>query len=235
MNMKQMNTKHIFLCAFVAAFLLSSCASNSKESAAAASDQPYNIVVSGNYPTIDGEEALSAIIKNRAVEIFKAFEDEITQNETAAKKAGAQGLPTDFPVTFDISYKAGRHDTQLCSIIINTQWFSGGAHGAELVESYLWDVKAKKMLALKDVLILAGFSSLQELALRAQNDLEEKINREKNADISKMIKEGTKPVESNFKVFLLESGTLTFYFQRYQVAPGALGVQQLKFPVKQAR
>lgn len=230
-----MNSKKILACAIFLIAVLAVFSCNRASKSTVASDKIYNILVTEDYPTIDGEEALSALIKDRGAAIFESVEEEIRLNDEAAMQAGGTGFTVDTELSFDVSYKPGRHDAQVCSIVTDTQWFSGGAHGAELVESYLWDVKAKKLLSLNDVLPLAGFASLGELSTRVQSELEKTINPAKDAQLSAMIKDGTQPVADNFKVFLLEDARITFYFQRYQVAPGASGVQTVSFPVKQAR
>jgi hypothetical protein len=38
-----------------------------------------------------------------------------------------------------------------------------------------------------------------------------------------MIEGGTDPTEENYKEFTFDADSITLYFQRYQVAPGAAG------------
>jgi hypothetical protein len=233
-----MKKEILFCCAaFLAAVVLCvSCMSTPKEELELTEETAYTIVESGTTPTIDGQVELTALIEDYRNTVYQSFQDEIEENIEAAKLTGDTHWADGKTFTFDISSSTGRHDAQFYSILLDIEWNSGGAHGAQVLKSFLWDVKAKKLVLLNDVLSLAGFSSLAALSTSAKNELEKSLNPGgADTNLSSMIADGTKPTEKNFEVFLLENSLITFYFQRYQTAPGASGVQKVSFPVKQAR
>jgi nitrogen regulatory protein PII len=192
---------------------------------------PHIIKKNGTYPAYEGQDGFNTLIQNRVAELYRTFEAEVDSNIEAARQAGDPRFADGKVFDFNISYETGRRDQQYISVVMDYQWYSGGAHGAELVESYLWDVRAKKLVSFNDALKLAGFPSLLTLSVNVRNKLEDQLNPGKNAELSRMIKSGTEPEADNFKVFLLENTRITFYFQRYQAAAGASGVQKVSFPV----
>jgi hypothetical protein len=192
---------------------------------------PYTIKMNGRYPSFDGQDELNTLIHNRVSELYEGFQAEVDDNVAAAKQAGDEHFADGKVFDFDISFEVGRKDQQYISIVMDYQWNAGGAHGNELVESYLWDVRAKKLVAFNDMLKLTGFSSVLTLSVNVRNKFEERLNPGRNTELSRMIRGGTEPVVENFNVFLLENTVVTFYFQRYQVAPGSYGVQKASFPI----
>jgi hypothetical protein len=193
----------------------------------------YNIKVTGKYPVIDDQPNLSNLVRNYAIGLYQDLENEILENDRAARAAGNFDFAkTEF--TFDVSWKAGRNDRQFCSILLDVQWYAGGAHGAELVESFNLDVATGKLISVRDIMPLIGYTELAPLAKYVQTELVKKIvfSYEGDEGVFKMIQDGTSPVEENFRVFFVERDGVTFYFQRYQVAPGAAGVQSVKIPVR---
>jgi hypothetical protein len=227
-------TKFTLVIFVLCSMALASCVSTFFEQTPGSSVKetaPHTIKMNGRYPSFDGQDALNTLIHNRVSALYEDFQVEVDNNIASAKRAGDEHFADGKVFDFDISYEVGRKDQQYISIVMDYQWNSGGAHGDELVESYLWDVRAKKLVAFNDMMKLAGFSSLLTLSVNVRNKLEERLNSGKKADLSQTIRSGTEPVAENFKVFLLSNTQITFYFQRYQIGPGALGVQKVSFPI----
>ncbi|MDR1786456.1 MAG: RsiV family protein [Spirochaetaceae bacterium] len=196
----------------------------------------YTLVITERAPPpLEGEDGLSKVITIVGKAMFSLFEDEVRRNDEAVKKAEGRGFPPDREFPFSVDYQEGRNDGRLYSVLLIYEWNAGLAHGSSLPFSILWDKKADNVLGLKDVLPLAGFSSLEDLSEKARASLENNINPGGDPELSAMIRKGTAPDSTKFNVFLLEDSRITFYFHQYQVGPGALGIQSVSFPVKQAR
>jgi hypothetical protein len=218
-----------------AAVLALSCKTAPKEEPPAQIMTVSLVKVNGSYPAVVGQDELNALIENRVKELFSDFEAEVDKTIEEARLAGDTTYADGKEFTFDISYTTGREDVQFCSFLLDFQWNSGGAHGEQLLESVLWDTQAKKQLTLRDAMRIADIPSLEKLSADARAELEKTLNPSgRDAELSQMIKSGTEPIEDNFKVFLLENMSITFYFQRYQTAPGAAGVQKVTFPLKRS-
>jgi hypothetical protein len=195
-------------------------------------EQPYTFIVTGSFPVVEGQETLSASIKAQALSLFQDFEAEVRENDRAAQDAGDMTFK-DQEYTFDISWKSGRNDRDMSSILLDTQWYAGGAHGTQILQSFVWDVKNNAPLTLQDILPLTDFPAIESLAVHIQEELEKTLNpKEADQNIAEMIRGGASAVAENFAVFLVDRNDVTFYFQRYQVAPGSFGVQSVKVPVK---
>jgi hypothetical protein len=229
--MKKIHFDFFALFAALAVFFAFSCTTMPQQEAV--SSEPVKLVMNGSYPAVDGQDELNALIENRVNELFGEFEKEVAQNSEAARLAGDKNFADGKEFTFDIAYVTGRKDSLYCSFVLDFQWYSGGAHGAQLLESILWDTQEKKLVPFKDAMRIAEVASLETLSADVRSELEKKLNPGgRDAELSQMIKSGTEPVEDNFKVFLLEKMSVTFYFQRYQTAPGAAGAQKVTFPLK---
>lgn len=229
--MKKIHFKFFAIFAALAMTAAFSCKTTPQEEPA--SPAPVKLAMNGSYPAVDGQDELNELIENRVNELFAEFEKEVADNIEAARRAGDKTYADGKEFTFDVSYVTGRVDALYCSFVLNFQWYAGGAHGSELLESILWDTQAKKIVPFNDAMRMAEVSSLETLSANVRRELEKTLNPGgKDAELSQMIKSGTEPVEANFKVFLLEKLSVTFYFQRYQTAPGAAGSQKVAFPLK---
>jgi hypothetical protein len=197
-----------------------------------ATERPYTFVVTGGFPSVPGQETFSAAIKAQAISLFQDFEAEVQENDRAAQAAGDLTFK-DQEFTFDISWKAGRNDRRMSSILLDAQWYTGEAHGAEVIQSFTWDADTDLPVTLRDILPLIGFDTIESLAVHVQEELEKKFNpKGDDRNLSEMIRDGTSARAENFSVFLVERESVIFYFQRYQVAPGSYGVQSVTIRTK---
>jgi uncharacterized integral membrane protein (TIGR00697 family) len=124
----------------------------------------YKLLVSGSIPEIDGQPNLTSYIKTQTHAIFAAFEEEVRQNDLAAQKAGITDFAETREFPFTIKYDVGRNDDQYLSLIVSAQWNAGGAHGNERVESYTWNLKEDRLVALEEVLTLTKSDTVALLA-----------------------------------------------------------------------
>ncbi|MGQ1105611.1 RsiV family protein [Acinetobacter baumannii] len=98
--------------------------------------------------------------------------------------------------------------------------YSGGAHGIATFEDYIFDLKSKKRIELKDIVINGKMNALKEELWKQygywcqEKDMQPYISKE---DFK---------VSENF--YINQSGGITFDFQLYELAPYAAGPVSLE-------
>lgn len=200
------------------------------------STKPFKINVT--YPQIAGlddfNQKAKAII-DKEISDFKKYS---LENDEAIKKVD----PVDYAkypreYELDISYDKGQIGSNVASIMFNIYKFEGGAHGASYFVALNYNPKTKTEIKLAD---------LFEVPPGSQSDYLQKISEFCTADLTKQmaiisegkldefgtnwIKEGAGPKKENFTNFLINKNIITFYFEQYQVAPGAAGEFKVTMP-----
>jgi len=129
------------------------------------------------------------------------------------------------PFTFIASWQSAQLNNTYLSLMIEIYYFSGGAHGNEEIHAFNYDMVKKKKIGINDF-----FDSPQEALkkisdISAQDIMSQLQSRGWREDDSlrEMVSQGTAPVFENFENFNFDPHNLIIYFQRYQVAPGAVG------------
>jgi len=155
-------------------------------------------------------------------------------------KARLDTMPADKPVPenpeepfeFIASWEAAQLNNECLSLLIKIYYFSGGAHGNEEICAFNYDMLQKKKIGIEDF-----FDSPQEALkkiskISAQDITSQLQSRGWKIDdnLKEMLNQGTAPVFENFRNFNFDSHNLIIYFQRYQVAPGAVGSLTVTIP-----
>lgn len=129
------------------------------------------------------------------------------------------------PFEFIASWQSAQLNNKYLSLLIRIYYFTGGAHGNEEIYAFNYDIVKKKKIGIEDF-----FDSPQEALkkiskISAQDITSQLQSREWKIDdnLKEMLNQGTAPVFDNFKNFNFDSHNLILYFQKYQVAPGAVG------------
>jgi len=153
-----------------------------------------------------------------------------SQNNWDARKATAT---PEFPVPenpeqpfdFIASWTPAQINNKYISFVINIYAFSGGANGREGIYSFNYDVVKKQVIDTKTFLN-SSETVLQKISDLASQYVTSQLSTsgmQMDEVVTQMIKDGTAPTYDNFKTFTFNSNSVTFYFQKYQVAPGADG------------
>jgi len=158
-----------------------------------------------------------ADFKKNSIDNFNAINATMPESEAKIKKPYA---PFDYYVNYEIS----QLNKNYISLVINIYYFSGGAHGVDLVYAFNYDIKNQKEITIQDILNNSQ-DNLNKLSNIAYNAVIEKMNTFDVGYIDDMIKSGTEANYDNFQNFnLIDNGSLIIYFQKYQVAPGSVGL-----------
>ena len=148
-------------------------------------------------------------------------------------KARLDTMPADKPVPkspeqpfeFIASWQAAQLNNEYISLLIKIYYFSGGAHGNEEIYAFNYDIVKKKKIGIEDFFDYPEEALKKISKISAQDITSQLQSREWKIDdnLKEMLNQGTAPVFDNFKNFNFDSHNLIIYFQKYQVAPGAVG------------
>ncbi len=138
-------------------------------------------------------------------------------------------IPAPGPYELDITYQTTRHSDNILTLILSVYQFTGGAHGSTLIQPYTFDLKTNKVLTLDD-LFTNTTDALTLIAPIAQTTIAANVGEMNQPD---MLQAGTAVDPQNYQAFALDADSITFYFQDYQVAPYAAGIQTVTIPLAQ--
>lgn len=142
-----------------------------------------------------------------------------------------KGFDDDFELPYKyslyISYKVIETPFDIMSIQFSLSSYYGGAHPTSYAETFVYDHRQEKILTLHDLFNVDYLTALAELSFETLRADLQKQNVE--IDIS-WLAEGTDSIPDNYQFFVLTQQGLTFIFPAYQVAPYALGQQEVLLP-----
>lgn len=177
-----------------------------------------------NIPIFKGQDELNLLVSKKIGEWFNQFESEVLSIENAYQDEKPMfAFYSDWEKTMD--------SKSITSFLLTAYSYTGGANGEDKLYAFNWNKKTKKIIALDEILKEIVFPATEEtLAKVCETQLRSMLEAQENSSLDEMIQEGTKPLENNFQVFTISKEGVTFYFNKYQVAPGALGIQKVFVP-----
>jgi len=148
-------------------------------------------------------------------------------------KARLDTMPADKPLPkgpeqpfeFIASWQAAQLNNECVSLLIKIYYFTGGAHGNEEIYAFNYDIVKKKKIGIEDFFVSPQEALNKISRISAQDITSQLQSRQWKIDdnLKEMLNQGTAPVFDNFKNFNFDSHNLILCFQKYQVAPGAVG------------
>lgn len=132
-----------------------------------------------------------------------------------------------------IDYKKIEKNDNTISFMISAESFTGGAHANSVLYPINYDVKAKKLISLEEVMKMNGVNTenwLTKLSSEAKKQLMEQIKSGKLNTSEDMMKDGISAKAENFKNFTIEKNGVKIYFQDYSIAPHSEGCQSIIVP-----
>jgi len=187
------------------------------------------------YPFIIQEKTISENLKDGTINIKYPVTKSAVLNEAINKFIAAQekdfkdninGLSdvSSAMGSLDISYKSYLSN-RIASFNFDVNGYTGGAHGNLNTVTFNYDKDLDKILTVKDIFIdkpdyLVQLSNLVKPLI--QNELN-KVQFQDDA----WLEEGAGAKEENYQRFVFTKDGLTFFFTPYQVAPYAVGPQDI--------
>jgi Protein of unknown function (DUF3298)/Deacetylase PdaC len=103
------------------------------------------------------------------------------------------------------------------NIQFDTNYYSGGAHGINTVDTFVFDAHSGERLEFSQIFNTDYLKLLSKLSLAELKVKDPKL------EIYTFAEDGTAPIEANFKSFTLEPDGLRIIFGDYQVGPYVIG------------
>ncbi|HAV5379111.1 RsiV family protein [Acinetobacter baumannii] len=153
-------------------------------------------------------------------EIHKDYADALTppsEKQKQLNQTQAEGLNN---WSDSVAYRFNGQFGQYVQLSKVSSEYSGGAHGISTFEDYVFDLKSKKRIGLKDIVVTGKMNRLKdELWKQYEYWCQEK-------DMEPYISKEDFKVSENF--YINQSGGITFDFQLYELAPYVLGPVSLE-------
>ncbi|MFV5397234.1 RsiV family protein [Acinetobacter baumannii] len=153
-------------------------------------------------------------------EIHKDYADALTppsEKQKQLNQTQAEGLNN---WSDSVAYRFNGQFGQYVQLSKVSSEYSGGAHRISTFEDYVFDLKSKKRIGLKDIVVTGKMNRLKdELWKQYEYWCQEK-------DMEPYISKEDFKVSENF--YINQSGGITFDFQLYELAPYVLGPVSLE-------
>jgi hypothetical protein len=173
---------------------------------------------------------LQALLREENEDLLAQVRAQAAEDTEAMKSAGQPVRPYDLQVGLDPRYASGRYVSLLRTISI----YTGGAHPNHHLEPMTWDVAAKDFVRL-DAFLAPGSDTRH--ALVAISRMLREALKAREGTWPAEIDAATVPDPTVLQNFTLERSTqsgliggLAFHFEPYEVAPYAMGPQEVVIP-----
>jgi hypothetical protein len=197
----------------------------------------YNIDV--RYPTlsstIEGSKVLNDTIANIYKKRAEEFKQQAIESYTTAPK---ELLNKDISSYYNVSFSQEASTTRFLSFIVSTEsYFIGMAHPSHDIDTFIIDMKTKKLVSPEE-LFIPNSSYTKTLSALCRADFDAR-NRGGDVDDFKvdtsLHNDGFMPTQENFSRILPLQDGLMIYFNEYQIAPYSAGPQQAVIPYDKLR
>lgn len=113
------------------------------------------------------------------------------------------------------------------SVLLSIYTFVGGAHGMTDLISFNYNIDTKQYESIEQVSSL----SLSDISKLSRSSLIKQLSEDGNSVDIDWINSGTESINENYSIFTINNGTLTIWFQDYQVAPHSEGILSVQIPL----
>ena len=196
------------------------------------SDQWYT--VQGQYPQfLHAPEGLNREIQNYVESQLAQFKQNAMDNwngrEATLPADQRQNVP-DQPFDFTLIWDPIQLTPQTISMVIHIEDFEGGANERYDLRAFNYDLQNRRDISLGD-LFPNQPDYLQKISSLSHDRLLSHFNElgAGQGVVQSMLESGAAPTAANFSNFTFSGDQITVYFQKYQVAPGSFGEQEVTF------
>lgn len=198
-------------------------------------------------PELKRYPALAAVVKHDADAMRTDFLKQVAENKD---------YPGPGPFELSLAYSMVAQSPRIVAVAAEGTSFVGGAHGAPLLDRYVWLLPENRRLAATDLVTdtagwtaISAFARDQLMAVQRQRfdddaradaggdgQADPAVLKEQLKNAADMIEQGTEPKPGNFANFepVLDAGgkitALRFVFPPYQVGPYSDGTQTVEVP-----
>ena len=197
-------------------------------------DSFYNVQV--EYPQFNNADAaFNKKISDLITGKIASFKQDAKANYDARKATATPDNPVPDnptqPFDFIGSWEPAQINNNYISFVVHLYYFTGGAHGVNEVYAFNYDLKNQKEISIMDFLNSSQdeLDKFAQLASQSVSTQLQSSGMQIDDFMQQMIDAGTKATVDNYKNFTFNDNSITVYFQQYQVAPGAVGEQDVTF------
>ncbi len=178
--------------------------------------------INSTYPQLDGSRDQRVANFNKAMSDFIAgnaskFKADFKGGQTPAGSAGPGN-------TLDIDYRVMYADKDLISILYTIYFYTGGAHGNTGSAAFNYDLNQGKILTLSDIFI-PNANFIKAISDHCINAL-----KQRNVSNHDWVIKGASASLNNYSSWNIVPQGLMITFDPYQVAPYAVGPQEIVIP-----
>ncbi|MCL4406227.1 MAG: DUF3298 domain-containing protein [Patescibacteria group bacterium] len=189
--------------------------------------------VRAEYPQFAGvsrafDSEIKDLVKQKIAEFKKSSNDSWRARRETALPGETVPTAPEAPFDFIAYWDHDRLDDRYVSLIMKIYYFSGAAHGTEELYTFNYDLKNRREINIMD--LMGSEENLQKVSKLVKPKVAANLDPTGSwgdGGTEEMLEEGTAPTLENYKNFTFNQDSLTIYFQKYQVAPGASGSQKV--------
>lgn len=133
----------------------------------------------------------------------------------------------DNKFSLDITFNQYKYDSYI-SFAFDVVTNLGGAHPYNYISTIIYDTKSKKVINIQDIIDKEN-NFLEKISEISYSYLSENSNIKEYSDLESL-KDGLKPVKSNFENIIFAEDKLILYINAYQVAPYVAGNFEISIP-----
>jgi hypothetical protein len=175
----------------------------------------------------DFNDKVKNLIINKIAEFKQASQENWQARQDTASLGEIVPETPETPFDFIATWEHSQLNDKYISFVIKIYYFSGGAHGNDELYAFNYDVENRREITIMD--FVGSTENLQKVSFIAKTQVAANlasIGWSGASGAETMLNEGSAPTAENYKDFNFNDNSLTVYFQKYQVAAGAVGSQQ---------
>lgn len=187
-------------------------------------------IITGEYPYVENIPQLGEATKKYVRESIEEFKATSLENRKAREKTALPGETALPPFSFTLTWEPAQFNAEYVSYIIRIESFVGGANMRNTLKAFNYSFALGRTMEIQDIAKGEdGIKKLSDYAIQAvKSELEEKGVQ--GDFVSQMVEEGAGPKAENFANFTFTPDVIFVYFEKYQVAPGAMGEMKIFLP-----
>jgi hypothetical protein len=184
-------------------------------------------VVRVEYPRFSDAPGLTKALDDTVAQVISEFVKNAVANQQARRDTAQPGEQvTQVQFSLDVTWSAAQLNDRYVSLVLHVDAFEGGANMRQDLHTFAWDIHSQKPVTLQELLDNDP-SYLEHVSTYVQQVLKSTLG---DATNDEFLRDGTKPTPENFQWFTFTDQSITVYFPKYQVAPGAAGEQRVVLP-----
>lgn len=175
-------------------------------------------------------ESANSDIASATISRLNDFKSEVKNTMAGRAAAGPDAVIATSSYTFLATWQPTQINDRYVSFIERYDSYSGGANENQDLQTFNYNVASGTPVTLQDLFPNVE-NLLQPISILVRQELHDSLSAASpgyNPD--QMLNQGTAPTADDFANFTFTDDTITFYFPKYAVAPGAFGEQHVTLP-----